>query len=109
MAYNDIKRLTSATAQLAASAGVIYTAPVGKRAQIGSIILHNTGAGAENVRLLDNGSATANRFLNISLVANETYEFAPKVPLVLEGGETLQGLTTTATTVNIKVYGREEV
>jgi hypothetical protein len=106
--YNDIKRLNSATAQLPAAAGVLYTAPVGKRAQIGTILLHNANTSTENVRLLDNGSAESNRFLNISLVANETYEFSPKVPIVLEGAETLQGLTTTASKVNIKIYGREE-
>lgn len=106
--FNDIKRLTTATFQLASTAGVIYTAPAGKRAQLGSIIFHNTNTVTENIILLDNGTAASNRILNINLAANETYEFSPKVPVVLEGAETLQGLTTTASKVNCKVYGREE-
>lgn len=106
--YNDIKRLNAANAQLPSAVGVLYTAPVGKRAQIGTILLHNTGASSENVRLLDNGAVAENRFLNISLASNETYEFSPKVPFVLEGSEALQGLTTTAATVGVKIYGREE-
>lgn len=106
--YNDIKRLSTAAQQLAAAAAAVYTAPVGKRAQIGSIIIHNTNTSTENVTIYDNGSADANKLLYIALAANETYEFAPKVPVVLEGGETLQGFTTTAAKVNIKIYGREE-
>lgn len=106
--YNDIKRLTTAAQQLAAAAAAVYTAPAGKRAQLGTIILHNTNTSTENVTIYDNGSAAGNKLLYIALAANETYEFAPKVPVVLEGGESLQGFTTTAAKVNIKIYGREE-
>ena len=107
--YNDIKLLNAATAQVAASAGAVYTAPVGKRAQIGTIILHNTNTSVEGVSIYDNGSAAANKIIYVALAVNETYEFAPKVPIVLEGGESLQGAATTASKVNIKIYGREEV
>ena len=106
--YTDIKRLTAATAQIAAAAAAVYTAPAGKRAQLGTIVLHNTNTTAETVVIYDNGAADANKLLNISLATNESYEFSPKVPIVLEGAETLQAITTTAAKVNIKIYGREE-
>lgn len=106
--YNDIKRLNAATAQAPSAAGVLYTAPVGKRAQIGAIIFHNTNTSAEVVTIYDNGTAAANKLLVATLAPNETLEFSPKVPLVLEGGETLQGFSTTAAKTNVKIYGREE-
>jgi hypothetical protein len=106
--YTDIKRLTGATDQLAAAAAPIYTTPAGKTAQIATVLLHNTAATAENVILLDSGTADANRILNLSLEPNETYEFSPKVPICLAADGTLQGVTTTASKVNVKVYGREE-
>jgi hypothetical protein len=108
MAFGDIKRLNSATAQLGSTAAVVYTAPSGTRAQIGTIILHNTTADAKDIQLYSNGSTAASRILYITLGANETYEFAPKVPITLEGSETLQGEASTASHVNIKLFGREE-
>ena len=109
MAYGDIKRLNSATAQLAATVGTLYTAPSGKRAQIGSIIFHNTSStNTRTAEIFDNGSAASNKLLSVVLSANETFEFSPKVPIVLEGGQTLQGDSDAATTVNVRIYGREE-
>lgn len=106
--YTDIKRLTAANAQVGASIGVVYTAPAGKRSQIGTVILHNTTSAAKTVALNDNGITLAHEIFSISLTPFETYEFAPKVPLVLEGGQTLQAIASVTATVNIKLYGREE-
>lgn len=109
MAYGDIKRLNSATAQLAATTGVLYTAPAAKKAQIGTIILHNTSIlSARNVELFDNATSTNSRLLHVTLGPLETFEFSPKVPVVLNGAETLQGRSSVASEVNIKIYGREE-
>lgn len=109
MAYGDIKRLNSNTAQLAATVGTLYTAPSGKRVQIGTILLHNTSSSStRTAELFDNASSTASRILNITLGANETFEFSPKVPIVLEGSETLQGDSDVASQVNVKIYGRVE-
>ena len=105
----DIKRLTTATQQLTNAVAAVYTAPTGKAAQIGTIIFHNTNTTAEAVELYDNGSGASNRILNISIAANETFEFAPKVPLCLAGGENLQAKSTTTLKTNIKIYGREEI
>lgn len=108
MAYGDIKRLSTQGQQLAATAGVVYTAPTAKRAQIGTIILHNTTSANKDIKIYSNGSTAAARLLFITLEGNETYEFSPKVPLVLEGAETLQAEATAATEINILLYGREE-
>lgn len=108
MAYGDIKRLTAQGAQLAATVGTLYTAPAGKKSQIGTIILHNTSAASKTVKLYAGGSTATARLLTITLDANETYEFSPKVPVTLEGAETLQGEATVATEINIIVFGREE-
>lgn len=109
MAYGDIKRLNSATAQLAATTGVLYTAPSTKAAQIGTIILHNTSASSSRTaEIFDNGSTSSTRLLFITLAPNETYEFSPKVPLVLQATETVQGRASVASEVNIKIFGRED-
>ena len=108
MAYGDIKRLTPANTQLDDTSAAIYTAPSATRVQIGTIILHNTGAAANDVILYSGGDTAADILLNITLDANETYELSPKVPLVLEGAETLRGEATNATEVNILAFGREE-
>ena len=109
MAYGDIKRLTAQGAQLAATVGTVYTAPAAKRAQIGTIILHNTSSSTKTIKIYSNGSSASARFINVALDANETYEFSPKVPLILEGAETLQGEAPAATEINILAYGRVEV
>lgn len=109
MAYGDIKRLTAQGAQLGATVGTVYTAPSGKAAQIGTILLHNTGDSTIDVQIFSNGDTAAARFLYISLSASETYELSPKVPIVLQGSETLRGLASTAAKVNILAYGREEI
>ena len=106
--YTDIKRLIATNAQVGVSIAAIYTAPVGKRSQIGTIILHNTTATAKTVAVNDNGITLAHEIFSISLSPFETYEFSPKVPLVLEGGEALFAIASVVATVNIKIYGREE-
>jgi hypothetical protein len=108
MPYGDIKRLNSATAQLAATTSTLYTAPSGKRTQVASILATSTATNFVTLELFDNGSTTANRLLLVCIAANDTYEFAPKIPLVLQGGETIQGKASVASTVNIKLLGREE-
>ena len=108
MSYGNIKQLNSAGAQFAASAAAIYTAPSGKAAEVAALILHNTNTSSETVKLYFRGTAAANRMFQAGLAANETLEFSPKVPLVLQGGEVLGGETTTVSKVNVIVLGREE-
>jgi hypothetical protein len=107
MAYGVMKSLIAFGTQIASTTGVIYTAPTGKYAEF-NLIIHNTNSTSENVEIYLNGTADANRIIDITLTANETFEFAPKLPLVLAGSQTLQAKTTTASKVNIFVIGREE-
>ena len=104
--FNDIAELGKG--QVASTIGAIYTTPTGKVAQVKTVILHNTNTTAENVRIGKGGTATSDYLLNISLAANETFEFSPAVPLAFVGDEVLYGLTTTASKVNYFVYGQRE-
>ena len=108
MAYGDIKRLTAAGAQVAATTAAVYTAPAGTRAELGTILLHNSSSSSEDVEIYLYGSATASRLLNITLAANETYEFSPKFPIVLSGADTIQAKASNASEINVRVFGREE-
>ena len=106
--FNDLARLTAAGAQLGNAAAAVFTSPAGKKSQVGTIILHNTNTSVETVQLFDNGSTAAYRFLSISLAPGETFEWSPKTPLCLAGSEAIQGLSTTASKVNITLEGRSE-
>lgn len=108
MAYGEIKRLTTQAQQLTTTVSAVYTAPSGKLTQIGTIILHNTDSVSRDVRVFSNTNAANGRILFVALPASETYEFAPKVPLVLYGSDTLQANAAANAVVNMIVYGREE-
>ena len=109
MAYGDIKRLSTQGQQIASTVGTLYTAPTGKRSQIGTILLHNIDTSSVDIEIFINGTADADRVLYITLDSSETYEFSPKVPLVLEGAQTLQGEASVADKANIVIFGREEI
>ena len=108
MAYGDIKRLTTQGQQLTTVVSTIYTAPVSKQTQIGTILIHNTDTAARDVRVFSNTNANTGRILFIALDGNETYEFSPKVPLTLYGADTLRANSSANAVVNLLVYGREE-
>ena len=55
------------------------------------------------------GTTNAYRLLYLALESSETYEFTPGAPLTLAGSVAINALTTTATTVNVMLIGREEV
>lgn len=109
MAYGDIKRLTTQGQQLTTDVSTIYTAPTGKLSQIGTILIHNSDTSSKDVRVFSNTNANSGRILFVTLDASETYEFSPKVPLVLYGDDTLQANATANSVINTIVFGREEV
>lgn len=109
MAYGDIKRLNTEGQQLTTTVSTIYTAPSGKRAQIGTILIHNTDSSARDVRVFSNTNANTGRILYISLDGSETYEFSPKVPFTLEANQTLRANSSANSVVNTLIFGREEV
>ena len=109
MAYGDIIRLSSEGQQLTTDVTTIYTAPSGKRAQIGTILIHNTDTSTRDVRVFSNTNANTGRILFIALDASETYEFSPKVPFTLEANQTLRANASANAVVNTLIFGREEV
>jgi hypothetical protein len=108
MAYGDIKRLTTQGQQLTTTVSTIYTAPTGKQAQIGTILIHNTDTSARDVIVFSNTNANTGRILFVTLDSSETYEFSPKVPLTLYGQDTLRANASANAVINTLVFGREE-
>ena len=109
MAYGDIKQLSTEGQQLTTSISTVYTAPVSKRAQIGTILIHNTDSGGQDIAVFSNTNANTGRILYITLDGSETYEFSPKVPLTLEGSQTLRANSSANSVVNTLIFGREEI
>lgn len=125
MAYGPIKTLggtygTGIQVPSATTGSALYYSPHdGVRtlsAEIATIILHNTNSAAETVQVFMGGTgAVPNRILSVTLAANDTFEFSPKVPVVLTGvpgnptGVGIWASSTTASKVNMFIYGREEV
>ena len=109
MAYGDIIRLSTEGQQLTTTVSTIYTAPSGKRAQIGTILIHNTDTSAKDVLVFSNTNANTGRILYVTLDSSETYEFSPKVPFTLEANQTLRANASANSVVNTLIFGREEI
>lgn len=97
-----------AQGQLAATAGIIYTAPVGKTAYLKSIYLHNTGSTDQTIKIYINGSATADKIVEGVVGAKDTFEWDIAYSVILTTGQTLQAESTSATTVNYFLHGGTE-
>lgn len=91
----------------------IYTSPANKAVELGSVILHNTQSTAVTVQVFVGGnSVLGNRVLSVTLAASETFEFTPKIPMVLPAASTGQGVWAIASvgnSVSMWLTGREEV
>jgi hypothetical protein len=115
MAYGPFKNLNGGSVGdvLPTTTGsAIYTSPANKAVEVASVILHNAHTAAELVEVFIGGTAnTANRILRVSVPAGETFEFAPKIPIVLHaasGGVAIYAKTTGATRVTMWLTGRED-
>jgi hypothetical protein len=108
MAYGDIKQLNTEGQQLTTDIATIYTAPSGKRAQIGTILIHNTDTSSRDIRVFSNTNANTGRVLYVTLDSSETYEFSPKVPFTLEANQTLRANASANSVINTLIFGREE-
>lgn len=118
MGYGSLKNLVGAATNssggsvLATTATAVYSAPVSKSVEVATIILHNRTSVAQSVALFVGGTGANAQILKVALAANDTFEFAPKVPLVIQANASPQAVaasTTSASAVNIWLYGREEV
>ncbi len=102
--------------QIGITAAPIYTVPSGVTGHAKSIMIHNTGAGTENVTiyLVDNsggsvGTATAADIVDVIVLdPNKSYELSSDYSINANAeNDTIQASTDTATTVNYFVFGRE--
>lgn len=101
--------------QLGNSAGVLIENPADTVTYIKGVTLHNTGATPEVVELYfvpdSTGSAgsaaTANRCYKATIASEDTVLFEwPGLGICLaQDGDSLQGKSTTAATVNIMLHG----
>ena len=111
MAING-KRLVAGS-QIAAAATTYYTAPTATRAQIQSMTLTNTTAGAvtATVHLVPSGgTATAsNTILSAkSIAAGESYRCIEAIGQWLEASGTIQALASAATSISLVASGIEQ-
>ncbi len=100
------------------TAGPIYANPAGTKTFVRGLILHNTNATTETVKVylvpdaaLALGTpATGNRILNISLAPNDTLivEF-PYSHVLTDTNDSLQAVTTSASKVTVVVFGDKDV
>lgn len=103
------KRLGGPT-QLTASSAIYYTVPSAIKTIVKQIILANTTASAKTVTVRLYTSGTENNTFDIlsavSIAANETIAF--NCSMVMESTETIKALCSSATSVNIAIFGLEE-
>lgn len=98
-----------AEGQLASSKGTLYTVPASTTAYIRWLSCHNTGGSAETVVLYVKPGATSRIIAHASVAASETlYVVNGGESIQLEAGDLIEGMTTTATTVDYVITGVEE-
>lgn len=108
MAWGELKQLISSGTQIPSTAGAVYTTPTDKAAQIFSIHIHNTNSTNETVSIMFPANSDANLRFKEALQPNASHEYYGKSPFCLAANTSIYGLTTTASKVNIVIYGREE-
>jgi pectate lyase-like protein/parallel beta helix pectate lyase-like protein len=83
-----------AQGQLPASAGVLYTVPVGQAAVVKKITLSNTGGTAQTVTLFVNGSGATNEVTSFVIPANGSAVFERDLSLYDQFGNLQAGMVT---------------
>lgn len=95
--------------QLSDSQAAIYTCPLNTVAYVKSITLFNTGASIETVILWINRSGTPRKWRQYIFGANEHADvLGGASSIILEAGDTIEAMTTTAGTVDYTISGVEE-
>lgn len=120
MPYGDIKQLSSQI--LHATESIVYTAPVSKSVEIGSIWLFNYSSAVATAQMwfpftatTPTGSFSASfSLLRLSegISGSSALEIAPKVPFVLNSTGTnyndkITMRATQTSSINVVIYGRE--
>ena len=103
---------------VAATVGSIYANPASTKTYIRGIVLHNTNTTAEIVELHNvpdsagslGTAAATNKFLRVSVAANDTVTVDLAYPLVLtDTNDSIQAVTTTVSKVTIMLQGDKDV
>jgi hypothetical protein len=104
-------------AQLAGAAAAIITNAAGEKIHIKGITLHNTNTTTELVKLYlppdaagaAGAAADSNKVFEYGMEAKETFDWVPPFPITLsDGGDSLNGFSTTANKVNIVLLGLKD-
>lgn len=98
--------------QLGATAGNLYAPGSTVTGMVKTVVLHNTDTVNRVATVYFNGSAAADEILNVTLSADETFEWSLGHMVVVDGtaspAETLKGKADSASQVNYFVFGAEE-
>ena len=95
-----------ADGQLPSSKGTLYTAPSVTQVYVSMISIVNTGATAQTVTVYYKKSTSRVLFTVDDLQQNERIEF--KAGLILDTGDLIEGVTTTASQVDYVITGVKE-
>jgi hypothetical protein len=94
-----------ALAFIASTKTAIYTVPASTTAVVHSLVIHNINTTAENVLLYHN-DGTSSLLYNLTVDADDTVHVElPGEGMVMETTHILEGITDTASKVNIQVNG----
>ena len=94
--------------QLPSAKGTLYTTPAATSAYVSLISIVNTGGSSQDVTVYANFSGTSRNLFHVDgLAQNERIDF--EAGLILETGDLIEGVTTTATQVDYIITGVEEV
>lgn len=96
-----------AEGQLPNALGDLYTVPAATIAYIRFMSFFNTNAAAQTVRLDLDTAGTPRQHWRAALAINERAECDSSI--VLQAGDIIRGVTTTAAAVNYCITGVEEV
>jgi len=108
MEYGDLKVLASGKLTTTSSSDE-YTAPSDTTTQISMIWIHNAAlSGSVNIKTTF-GLSSSVVFFHELIGQNVSYEISPKVPFILEDGETLSFEAQSANIFDFIVIGRESV
>lgn len=120
MAYGNIKQLASYT--LHATESIVYSAPVSKSVEVATLWFHNTGSAIITAQIFfpfTGSTSTVDLSGNIQRLSegfsgSATLEISPKVPFVLNSiigshGEKITMKASNSGSLNVVIYGREEV
>jgi len=108
MAYGNFIQLTGANQQLPTATGNGFMQNLAT-VEAACFLLHNAGSTTENICIYIGGTAVSNRLFNVTLAGGEDYEWSPKIPIPLSNANTIYGSTTTISTVNVKIIGRQNI